>query len=144
MGQLFSAFLAAESFPHEGRQNGTHERSTDEHPEVAKNLAASEESRSDGTSRVDGGTGQVDADEVDENQRQTDGETGEVASTHFAVSSAQHHQDKEERGNDLHEEGTASTASVGHTIGAETLHILSDVHAERAFRSTGSNHIDEQ
>ena len=134
--QLF--FVASKSLPHECGESSTNHGSHDEDPNIGKSLTASEDCRSEGTGRVDGGAGEVDADEVHEDEGQTDGETGEVARTEFAVGGTQYHEHEDEGGDDLHEASAPDAAGVSHAIAAETPHAVSDAFSSR------SHDVDER
>ena len=112
--------LRSEGSPNTGTQGAAHERGAYEYPEVLEGLAAGEDGGADGTGRVDGGTGQVDADQVHQHEGQTDGKTGEVARTDFAVRGSEDDEDEQEGSDDFHEERTARAAGIGDTVRAET------------------------
>ena len=74
---------------------------------------------------------------MDEDQGQTDGETGEVAGAELAVGGAENHEHEDEGGDDLHEASAPDAAGVSHAVAAETHHAFGD-----AF-STGRHDVDE-
>ena len=112
--------LAGEGSPDAGAESGTHERGADEYPEILEGLAACKDGGTDGTCGVDGSAGEVDAHEVYQNQRQTDGQTCEVACADLAVGGAKHYEYEDEGCDDLNEECTPGAAGIGYAVGAET------------------------
>ena len=125
--------LRGEGAPCAGAERAADERGHDEHPEVLQGGTTGEDGGTDGTGRVDGSSGQVDADEVHQDQRKADGQTGEIARADLAVSRSEDHEHEEEGRDDLDEESAAETACIRHAVGTET-----------AGKIRGGDDIDEQ
>ena len=134
-----------EGFPDPGCEGAAHHRGEDEDPNDLEGLSTGEDGRTDGTGRVHGGTRQVDADQVDEDQGQTDGQAGQVARAFLRVGRTQDDEDEEERGDALDKERASDTACIGDAIGAET---AGKVRSRNHFRDeeehrTGDDAADE-
>ena len=68
---------------------------------------------------------------MDQNQRETDSQTSEVAGTDFLISRAQNHQHEEECGDDLHEAGAQRTTGIGNAVRAKTHHAFCNAFCRR-------------
>ena len=66
-------FLAINDLPAGGCYDSADEGANDKYPELCKSLASFEEGRTDASGGVDASASVVDAYQVDENERQTDG-----------------------------------------------------------------------
>ena len=97
--------FAAKAAPYECRKGATHERGADEDPDILESLTADKERGTEGTGRVDGCAGQVDADEMDQDQGQTDGKTGEIAGAFLLIRRAEDDHNEDE-GRDHFDEDT--------------------------------------
>ena len=109
-----SLFLCFNTLPEDSGYECSDERTYDEDPDVGKGFAASEQSGTDGTCGVNACTGEVDAYQVDENQRETDSQTCEVAGCAIRlVRCTQYYQDEEGSEDNLDREcnAPASVAS---------------------------------
>ena len=79
IGLFFTFFAAAEALVDQTGKASADQRGNDEDPQMAESRTTSEDGLRNGTGRVDRGVGQRDADEVDEHQSETDGQTTELA-----------------------------------------------------------------
>ena len=72
---------------HEGGQGAADQRGQDEDPHLGQSLAAGQQGRAEGTSRVDRGAGERQAEDHDGGQGQADDDAGDVlANIHSAIS----------------------------------------------------------
>lgn len=109
--KLFAAvafiFVASEAVPNACRESSAHERTNDENPQLRESLTACEYSGSDTASRINGGTGVTDADEVYENESQTDCKTSKITGTFFFVGRTENYEYEDEREYDFSDESRA-------------------------------------
>jgi hypothetical protein len=82
------------------RQQRAEYRGNDKKPELSKCPAALENGHTDAAGRVDTGVGNRDADKVDEDQHETDGDATE-SGRELRMSSAQHREDEKEGEDDF-------------------------------------------
>ena len=114
-------FLWLDNLPEDSCNEGAYEGTYDEDPEVSKCVATSKDSGTDRTSGVNACAGEVDAYQVDENQRQTDGQTSEVVGSAIClVCRAKHYEHKESRQDDLSRNGNAPASVATNTDAVST------------------------
>ncbi len=116
-------FLWLDNLPEDSSNEGTNEGTYDEDPEVSKCVATSKDSGTDRTSGVHACAGEVDAYQVDENQRETDGQTCEVVGSAVRlVCRAKHNEHKESRQDNLSSKShaPASVATSADAVGTKS------------------------
>ena len=86
---------------------------------ILEGCATGEEGRTEGTGRVDGGAGQVDADEVNEDEGETDRQAGRLAGAQLRIRGAEDDEHEDEGGDELDEQRSADASRVGYAVGAE-------------------------
>ena len=98
LAALLAAAVAADALVEQAGHSGTHERGHDEEPQLAAGApggAVAEESLADGAGGVDAGVGQRDGDQVDERQREADGQAGGLGVAALVGGAEDHHQEDE-------------------------------------------------
>ena len=116
-------FLAGfNEFPDACSQCATDEGTDDENPEVGQGRAALEDGRSERTGGIDGCAGIADADEVYENEAETDGQSGEVVGGAIGLGCGTEYHEYEDAGEDDFSQQTAKNRHVGlQVVGSGTL-----------------------
>ena len=118
---LAAAFTADER-PNASGYGCTYERGNDEYPEVRQGLAAFEESGADGAGGIHAGAGVVDTHEVDENEGETDGQTGKVVGGTVGLrGGAEHYEHEDECQEAFNDETVQLAGSAGVGAGGGTL-----------------------
>ena len=109
-------FLRLNHLPEACCNEGTYEGTYDENPEVGQSVATCEDSGADGTGGVNARAGEVDAYQMDENQRETDGQTCEVVGSAIClVCRAKHYQHEEGCEDNLGSESHAPASVAANT-----------------------------
>ena len=127
MDGLFRFLALDQRLEDDRRERAAYQRSNDEYPHRAQCLAALEDRGTEGTSGVDGGTGEVDAEDVYQRQGQTDDQTRELLIL-LLRGNAQDDQDEDEGQDALDDQG-GQDLSVEQAVGAEAL-VKADQRAE--------------
>ena len=87
---------SGEGPPDSGTQGGTDHRGHDEEPQLRERRTPFEEGRTDRAGRIDRSARDRDADNVNQHQRQTDGQSGQVSGAVSGIGGAQDHQHENE------------------------------------------------
>ena len=118
---LFLFFLRVKRVVAECRESAADSGSHDEYPNVLEGVTACEESGSEGTGGVDGSAGKTDAEDVYENQCETDNETCEGAVACLGRCNTEDCKNEDECQNDFYDKSCESvTVNAGKTVGTET------------------------
>ena len=112
-------------------ESSTGKRCDDEDPDMIKGSGFSGEDEigeggGDGTGRVDAGSSEIDADEVDKSQGETDDETGRFLDLGILAGDIEDDIDKDEGEDDLKKQGNAGQCQAG---GSVCLHGSADLAA---------------
>ena len=120
--------VGIDQFPNTCCTGTTYERTDDEDPEIRQCRSTLEDGRSDGAGRVHGCSRVTDTYQMDENQRQTDGQTSEVVGGTIGLGRSTQHDEHEDTGeDDLCQQTTEHRHINLEVIGTRTLqsgHIL--------------------
>ena len=105
-------------------ESSTGKRCDDEDPDMVKGSGFSGEDEigeggGDGTGRVDAGSGEVDADEVDKSQGETDDETGRFLDLGILAGDIEDDIDKDEGEDDLKKQGAKDSTHIEISTGSE-------------------------
>ena len=111
--------LRSDSLPGACCECTAKERGCDEYPDILEGLSACEKCGADGTCRVHGSSGEVDAHQMDEDKAEADCKTCEVACANLGVGGTKNHEDEEEGGNHFNEACSPYAAGICNAVGAE-------------------------
>ena len=108
--------LFPEALPDKSSKCAADKRCSDEDINKFQSFTADKDGRPERTSRIDGGSGKVDADKMDEDEGKTDCQSGKVSCTLLLICSAKNDKDEDESGYNLNKPCSAlgnTSASVG-------------------------------
>lgn len=120
MNDLF-LLVATDNTPDASSKGSTYEWTNDEDPKLLEGSATLEESWTDGTGWVDRSAGVTDAYEVNQDERQADGKTSQIASTLLSVGRAKNNENEDHGENNLSEEAAHDAYTILASIGASAL-----------------------
>ena len=144
-GKLLGALVATDEFPDACSEGTAHERTHYEDPKLIKSVTSGEQGGTNRTSRVHTGARVVDTHQVDEDERQADGQTSEVVGGAIGFAGcAQHHEHENHGEQDFGKQSlcqcdrSASIAKFLQSISAQSA-IAASKSAQSASSDDGSD-----